>query len=99
MQGRRFNFFLTKVDVINDRYRLHWYDWGRGWDETAVGWYHHSVFAQTATDTDKLHREVVTWLYETIDAPEKHCRWVRIANEVSVKFRYERDYLWFKLSF
>ena len=77
----------------------HWYDSGRGWDETNPGWYCHSAFAQNNLAGQKLHIEVLDWIHKNVDNPKRHCRWARIGNEVSVKFRYERDYFWFKLSF
>ena len=75
------------------------YDWVRGWEDDHPYWHQHELVAQTQTGADKLQQEVVFWLYKTIDKPERHCRWTRQGLTISVKFRYEKDYLWFKLRF
>lgn len=84
------------------KYHPEYYDWTRGWEDDHPFWYCHNVNArdsQSQTDLDLLHKEVVTWLYENIDNPERHCRWTRQVLTISVKFRHERDYMWFKLRF
>jgi hypothetical protein len=75
------------------------YDWTRGWDDDHPYWYQHGVLAQNQTELDKMHQEIVHWLYKNIDNPERHCRWTRQVLAISVKFRHEKDYLWFKLRF
>lgn len=85
--------------VLPDNIKSSCYDWVRGWDDDHPFWYTHTLSAQTQTDVDKLHREVVVWLYQNIDNPERHCRWIRQKLDVSVKFRHEKDFLWFTLSF
>lgn len=72
-----------------------YFDTGRGWDHTNKGWYEiilHDVGSFK-------HLEMVQWLYNRLDNPERHCRWCRFAKESSgFKFRYERDYILFTLS-
>lgn len=83
-------------------YHKEHYDWTRGWEDDHPFWYRHDVNAQDSqnqTQLDLLHKEVVTWLYQNIDNPERHCRWTRQVLTISVKFRHEKDYLWFKLRF
>lgn len=75
------------------------YDWTRGWDDDHPYWYTHDVVTQNQNETDNLHKEVVLWLYKNIDNPERHCRWTRQGLTISVKFRHEKDCLWFKLRF
>lgn len=75
------------------------YDWTRGWDDDHPYWYTHDIVTQNQNELDKLHKEVVLWLYKNIDNPERHCRWTRQELTISVKFRYEKDCLWFKLRF
>ena len=75
-------------------HRLHWYDWKLGWDDTEVGWYEHTVKVNTL----ELHKQIIEWIYKNIDKPERHCRWVRIQDELHVRFRYERNYIWFSLT-
>jgi hypothetical protein len=86
----------TKMAI---KYYPEHYDWTRGWDDDHPYWYQHEVLAQNQTELDLLHKEVVLWLYKNIDNPERHCRWYRHVLGISVKFRYERDYVWFKLRF
>lgn len=74
-----------------------YYDWTRGWDDDHPYWYSHTQSAQNQTELDKLHKEVVHWLYENIDNPERHCRWIRQQLDISVKFRHEKDYVLFML--
>jgi len=74
-------------------YVTHYYDYERGWEGTNPGWYQ----ASSRIENSDEHIEVVEWLYKNIDNPERHCRWTRILNESIVKFRYERDYIHFRL--
>lgn len=81
-----------------DLTQLHWYDWNRGWEGTQPGWHEHVTSSQDTTLSSKLHEEVIIWLFTHVDNPKRHCRWTRQENKIHVKFRYERDYIWFKLS-
>jgi hypothetical protein len=85
--------------VLSDNMKSSLYDWVRGWEDDHPFWHTHVINAQTESDLDKLHKEVVLWLYKNINNPERHCRWIRLDTKVSVKFRHEKDYLWFTLSF
>jgi|APFre7841882654_1041346.scaffolds.fasta_scaffold292112_1 hypothetical protein len=73
------------------------------WQETKPGWYE-AVVIHNGTTYQAQHRkhdEVVQWLYDNIDMCERHCRWAvdpsNNPNATRVKFRYEKDYMWFKL--
>lgn len=74
-------------------YVHHYYDPGRGWEGTNPGWHEAIIRIKDAYE----HVEIVKWLYENIDMPERHCRWTTNAFESIVKFRYERDYIHFRL--
>jgi hypothetical protein len=80
--------------VLPDNIRYHWYDWEKGYDNTCVGWHEHIVH----TESEETQTDIVLWLYRNIGKPERHCRWVRFHTEFRVKFRHERDYLLFALS-
>lgn len=82
------------MEVIDD-----WYDFDRGWENTNPKWFEHSVPITNILYADQLHKEVLHWLFKKMDRCLRHARWIRLDNEIRVKFRYERDYLWFKLSF
>lgn len=74
-------------------YVHNYYDSVRGWEETNRGWYEIVVHTQTSDD----HIEIVKWLYDNIDMPERHCRWTKSLHESKFKFRYERDCIHFRL--
>jgi len=84
---------LFEMEMMDDLY-----DWRRGYDNTNPEWFEHIVYFDPSTG-DRRHDEVVKWLYDKIDHCERHARWARFYDCTRVKFRYERDYLWFKLSF
>ena len=83
------------MDVSNN-HLLNLYDWNSGWDYTNPGWYQVTVKG-AGTQTNK-HYECVEWLYKNIDNPERHARWVSLFGESHFRFRYERDYVWFRLT-
>ena len=74
-------------------YVQHYFDPDRDWVGTNPGWYEAAVKTQ---DSDE-HTEIVKWLYDNIDNPERHCRWTKSLYESHFKFRYERDYIHFRL--
>ena len=70
------------------------YERDRSWDETKPGWHECSVEVKRI---DK-YLELIDWLYANIGKCERHCRWCTTSeNTVSVKFRYEKDYIMFTL--
>lgn len=80
-------------------YTINYFDTERGWENTNPGWYEYTFHNSSI----KKHLIMVNWLYNNIDNTEKHCRWIFYKNsstEFSMfKFRYERNYIWFSLSF
>jgi hypothetical protein len=80
----------TTMDIT---YVPHYYDYERGWEGTNPGWYQ----AIARVENMDEHLVIVEWLHKNIDNPERHCRWTRTLNESIVKFRYERDYIHFRL--
>lgn len=48
---------------------------------------------------DKLEKyaELVSWIYDRIENPNRHAQWMFSTNKICVKFRYEKDYLMFIL--
>lgn len=77
----------------DEEYVYNYYDPSRGWKHTNENWY--------TCDIENIgsfkHLEIVKWLYESIDNPERHCRWIRNINSSAFRFRYERDYILFTL--
>jgi hypothetical protein len=76
-------------------YTLNYYDYQKGYLNTNPGWYEHVIH----TDSESIQRSAVKWLYDNIDNPERHCRWCRFQDKMCVKFRFEKNYLWFSLTF
>lgn len=82
----------SKVEIT---YTHNYYD-NRGWEYTNPGWYELVLYPET----DTLHLEMVKWMYDNLDNPEKHARWMFQITDMYYsyfKFRYEREYIWFKL--
>jgi len=79
---------------MNSNIPFNYYDVGRGWDETNKGW--HTIIIENTQSF--RHLDMVNWLYDRIDNTEKHSRWVRLQNSSGFKFRYERDYILFTLT-
>jgi len=42
--------------------------------------------------------EMINWLYNNMGKPERHARWRIIDDTIQFKFRYERDYIMFTLT-
>lgn len=70
-----------------------YYDYTRGWDHTNVGW--HEIVLNISY---AKHLEIIVWIYEKLDKPERHSRWIRFSDGSGFKFRYERDFILFTLS-
>ena len=78
-------------------YVHNYYDNSRNWEENKPGWY----TIELLTKSEQHHLEMVQWLYDNVDNPERHCRWIYLLTtkmNSGFKFRYERDYLWFRLT-
>ena len=73
------------------------YDRQRGWEHTKPGWYELTFHFQEPRETVTRHTEMLKWIYDNIGKCEHHCRWQYDGNYLRFKFRYERDYLWFRL--
>lgn len=73
------------------------YDLAKGWEGTNPGWYELVLYVNDPPETIRKYEDSVKWLKENIHGCEKHCRWLYSGNYLKYKFRYERDYLWFKL--
>lgn len=65
------------------------------WETTKPGWHECSVRA----DNIDRYFQIIDWVEQNIGKHTRHCRWcVTDTNTVSFKFRYERDYIWFRLT-
>lgn len=75
-------------------YVLNYFDYERGWEGTNPGWHKVDILNKSP---DK-HLEMCDWLYNRIDKVERHARWAWYADYSRFKFRYERDYILFTLT-
>lgn len=78
-------------DIVN------YYDNSRGWAETNPGWYEVIVHVVEPRETVTRYQESIEWIKNNIHGYKKHSRFMYAGNYLKYKFRYERDYLWFKL--
>ena len=82
---------------MSDRPNDH-YDGYKGWAGTNPGWYEIAIHYQDPLDSAEKYPEMLDWIVKNIQGYEKHCRYRYAGNYLRFKFRYERDYLWFKLT-
>ena len=78
-------------DIVN------YYDRTKGWSETNPGWYEVVLYVQEPNETIIKYSLTVDWIKDNVHGYKKHVRWMYAGNYLKYKFRYERDYLWFKL--
>ena len=79
-----------KMAIIDEHY-----DQVLGWAYTKPGWYEYTVNVEHI----EKYNEITDWVQSNIGKFKRHSRWcVTDTNKVSFKFRYERDYVWFKLT-
>ena len=74
-----------------------YYDRRKGWDGTQPGWYEVILHIQDPAETIIRYIEALDWIEKNIHGYKKQCRWFYAGNYLKYKFRYEKDYLWFKL--
>lgn len=73
-------------------FKEHWYD------NEIKNWHYSNIQKNNANDLIREYQEIVRWLFEKIDNPGRHARWrITKDNGIEVKFRYEKDYVLFKL--
>ena len=74
------------------------YDYMKGWDQTNPGWYEVSLHFNDPRESVVRYEETTDWIKDNIQGYQKHCRYRYMGNYLRFKFRYERDYIWFKLT-
>jgi len=72
-------------------------DYAYSWENVKPGW-HEVILHFPDYVTVEKHDEIIEWLSTNIGKFERHCRWYCEDETFKVKFRYERDYIWFKLT-
>lgn len=73
------------------------YDRKKGWELTKPGWHELQLYVAEPAETITKHLDILKWIYDNIGKCEYHCRWMYNGNYLHYKFRYEKDYLWFKI--
>ena len=64
-----------------------------------MGWYQYSFeIDQYSHNYIDRYNDIVDWILVSIDKPERHVRWHINNSHIRVKFRYEKDYLRFVLT-
>lgn len=77
---------------------MNYYDEKNGWEHTKPGWHEVIITAPQFREAVDKHTEMLTWIYGNVGKCERHCRWQFDYDSLRYKFRYERDYVWFKLT-
>ena len=78
----------------------HWYDIRKGFDNDHPKW-HTITIPNHLDDFIEFGDQcgiIIEWMYTNINHVERHCRWSLQFSEFHVKFRYEKDYTWFRLT-
>jgi hypothetical protein len=70
------------------------------WETTNPGWYEVHIRLENLNMANfaKQFEPIIEWLYTRIDNPERHARWSVVQHGMSFRFRHERDYILFKLT-
>ncbi len=74
-----------------------YYDSSKGWERTNPGWYELILHIDDPWTTVTRYGETLEWIEKNIHGYHKHCRWIYAGNYLKYKFRYEKDYMWFRL--
>ena len=84
--------------VMRPNYVLNYHD-PRGWEATNPGWHEHIIVFNNYTNNQFLKKchTVIKWIYDNVEAPEKHARWIYDERCLRVRFRHQRDSVWFAL--
>lgn len=75
-------------------YVLNYFDGAKGWENSNPGW-HEAIIYNNSPDK---HEKMLEWLYNKVDNVERHARWIWCQDHGKFKFRYERDYIMFTLT-
>jgi len=96
----------TTLDV-NNEYKIIWPDLYKlanknGWRiHNLAGkkdWYSCEINNTVGSATfDKMHQNVIEWIYKNIEGCEKHCYWYRMNDDMFFQFRHKKNYTWFCL--
>jgi len=65
----------------------------KGWHEYRIPYGPDVSFG----DFINLYERISEWILESIESPYRHARWTILSDGIYVKFRYERNYLYFIL--
>lgn len=68
----------------------HWYH-----KDDVLGWHEFTVENNfdIMTDYFELYDSILNWIKTSVENPDRHARWIIRQEYITLKFRYERDYL------
>jgi hypothetical protein len=74
-------------------------DQNNTWERITPGWYEVILYSEEPSEEVFLrYQAAIKWITENVQGHRKHCRWMYDSHYLKCKFRYERDYIWFKLA-
>ncbi len=94
---------------VDIRYPLSHYDYNKDWEYDHHGWHKATCVLNggSLVDVSDQIQLLLKWVHENIQNYKKHCIWetqhlfhvpYNESYTVNFKFRYERDYTWFILT-
>jgi hypothetical protein len=70
-------------------------------DKQKPGWYEYTIHKETWIQNIPKYIDyyfsIVAWINDNIEMSHRHSRWTEDHGSITVRFRYERDYLRFIL--
>lgn len=64
----------------------------RHWQDIRPGW--HELVIQLDEENPHPHKiEILEWIENTIEMPNRHCAYTWTDKIVKIKFRYQRDFI------
>lgn len=85
------------MDVIK---KLEWGDFKKKWCDIKPGWHQYKIDPPESIAYASFvnwYADIIDWIYYNIPNCERHCRWAFEDCKFCIKFRYDRDYLFFAL--
>lgn len=79
---------------------LGYYNISKGWGNSNPNW--HEFIIESIESSHHLWIQKVilytNWIKDNIQKFERHSQWIVTHNKFIIRFRYERDLIWFKLT-
>lgn len=84
---------MSKITIVDMKFEH--YNHKRGFFNENIKWYQRVILLEDF----ESWTDIINWIYNNIENPERHSRWYFDEHErqLYVKFRKERDFMWFAL--